>query len=202
VTDNQGMERLLPEFSASDFMSAVLTRHCTKLITRTGQMREIKSAEVIHECRVAIRTIDAHLNTFAPLLRRKPTSALTAQLDWLISNLAAIRNTDVMIALVAEVDNDQVKQALITRLQIQRLGQELKLQKVLDSPKLDLALTALANYALKPPLRRKFSGLPAKKNKAKITAAISHTWVLLFENLDNLPKRPNAKQLHRTRIAV
>ena len=42
----------------------------------------------------------------------------------------------------------------------------------------------------------------AKKNKAKITAAISHTWVLLFENLDNLPKRPNAKQLHRTRIAV
>jgi CHAD domain-containing protein len=196
------MDRIISEFSASDFMSAVFTQHSTKLITHTGQMRESKNASAIHESRVAIRTINAHLNTFAPFLRRKPTSALTAQLDRLNSKLGAIRNTDAMIAIVAQVDNYQVKQALLTRLQIQRLGQELELQKVLDSPRLDLALTALANYALRPPLRRKFLGLTAKKSKAKITAAISHTWVLLFENLDNLPKRPNTKQLHRARITV
>ena len=196
------MPREKVEFSLSDFISTTMTRHATKLISHISHLRQIKSAEGIHDCRVAIRTINAHLNTFSPFLRRKRTTAVVQQLDWLDKKFAAIRDIDVMIALVGEVVNAEVKQALITRLHSQRLSQEIKLQKTFNSQELDLILKNLASFALHPPIRRKFSELSAKKMQARVTAAISHTWVLLFDNLEDLPKRPNTKQLHRLRITT
>ena len=190
------------EFSPPDFFSVILTRHATKLISHISELQQGKNVEAIHGSRVAIRTISSHLETFSPFLRRKSTAHLVAQLDWLNAKLAKIRDIDVMINLVGVVENSQVKQPLMTRLYSERLSQELKLQKVLDKPKLDLALKSLANYALQPPIRRKFLALDAKKCRAKITAVISHTWVLLFSQLDNLPKRPKARALHQVRIAA
>jgi len=202
VTFNQETPRENVDFSPSDFISTTMTRHATKLISHINDLREIRSSESTHACRVAIRTINAHLNTFAPFLRRKPTTALSQQLAWLNKKLGDIRGLDVMIALITDIENEQVKQGLITRLHSQRLSQELKLKKFFEVPELDLLLKDLANFALHPPLRRKFAKLNGKKSKAKVTAAISHTWVLLFDQLESLPKRPNAKQLHRLRIAT
>ena len=196
------MARANTDFAPGDFISAILTNHATKLISHITALHQNKSFETVHDCRVALRTIDSHLYTFSPFLRRKSTSDVVHQLDWLNSKLFAIRDLDAMIARVVKVENDQVKQPLITRLQGQRLHQEIKLQKMLDSPKLDLELKALTNYALNPPIRQKFSELGPKKAQAKVTATISHTWVLLFEHLDSLPKRPTTKQLHRVRIAA
>ena len=196
------MQRTNPEFAPSDFISVILTSHTTKLISHITTLRQVKNFETIHACRVAIRTINSHLYTFSPFLRRKPTNTVMQQLDWLNAKFATIRELDAMIALVVKVENEPVKQALITRLQSQRLRQEIKLQKVLDSPKLDLVLKSLTNFALNAPVRRKFSELSAKKSRTKITETISRTWVLLFECLDELPKRPKTKQLHRVRIAA
>jgi CHAD domain-containing protein len=202
VTTDQEMVPASAEFSPIDFFSVILTRHATKLISHISELQQGKNVEAIHGSRVAIRTISSHLETFSPFLRRKSTADLVAQLDWLNAKLAKIRDIDVMINLVGGVENSQVKQPLMTRLYNERLSQELKLQKVLDKPKLDLALKSLANYALQPPIRRKFLALDAKKCRAKITAVISHTWVLLFSQLDNLPKRPKATALHQVRIAA
>jgi len=202
VSINQDMSRVSSEFSSSDFFSLIFSVHATKLISHISNMRQSKNEEVIHNTRVAIRSINSHLKTFSPFLRRKPTGALLQQLLWLDSKISAIRDLDVMISMVTKVENDLVKQVLVTRLQSDRLAQEIKLQKMLESPKLDRCLQNLTNYALRPPVRQKFLQLRAKKSEAKITAAISHTWVLLFESLGNLPKQPNTKQLHRVRIAT
>ena len=202
MTSNQEIQRTNPDFAASYFISAILTNQATKLISHITALRQVKNFETIHDCRIAIRTINSHLDTFSPFLRRKATNTVMQQLDWLNAKFATIRELDAMIALVVKVENKQVKQSLITRLQGQRLHQEIKLQKMLDSPKLDLVLKSLTNFALNAPVRRKFSELSAKKTQAKVTATISHTWVLLFECLDELPKRPNTKQLHRLRIAA
>lgn len=202
MTTDQGLLPASADFSPTDFFGVILTRHATKLISHISELQQAKSSDAIHGIRVAIQTISSHLDTFSPFLRRKSTSALVAQLDWLYSKLAEIRDIDVMLTLVSEVENSQVKQLLMTRLHSQRLSQELKLKKVLAKPKLDLTLKALTGYTLHPPIRRKFLELGVKKSKAKITAAISHTWVLLFAQLENLPKQPKAKQLHQVRIAA
>jgi CHAD domain-containing protein len=196
------MSRVSSEFSSSNFFSLIISIHATKLISHIGELRQVKAAETIHDSRVAIRSISSHLKTFSPFLRRKPTGALLQQLLWLDAKISAIRDLDVMISMVTKVENDLVKQVLITRLQSDRLAQDIKLQKTLESAKLDIFIQNLTNYALRPPVRRKFLELRAKKSEAKITAAISHTWVLLFESLENLPKQPNTKQLHRVRLAT
>lgn len=183
-------------------MCAILTSQVTKLIAHISELHERKSADAIHDSRVAIRTINSHLETFSPFLRRKPTRELDAKLNWLNSKIANIRDIDVMIAMVEKVENEQVAQSLLTRLVSERLTQEIKLGKALESEKLDLTLKTLTDFALRPPLRRKFLDLSAKKVKSKITAAVSHTWVELFESLGTLPKRPKTKQLHRVRIAA
>lgn len=202
VTTNQDISRVSSEFSSSDFFGPIFSVHATKLNSQISELRSAKNEEAIHNSRVTIRSINSHLNTFSPFLRRKPTGALLQQLLWLDSKMSAIRDLDVMISMVTKVENDLVKQVLITRLQSDRLAQEIKLHKTLASPKLDLCLQNLTNYALRPPVRRKFLELSAKKSEAKITAAISHTWVLLFESLGNLAKQPNTKQLHRVRIVT
>lgn len=196
------MSRASSEFSSSNFFSLIISVHATKLISHIGELRQVKGSETIHDSRVAIRSINSHLKTFSPFLRRKPTSALLQQLLWLDAKISAIRDLDVMISMVTKVENDLVKQVLITRLQSDRLAQEINLEKTLELPKLNICLQNLTNYALLPPVRRKFLELRAKKSEAKITAAISHTWVLLFESLGNLPKQPNTKQLHRVRIVT
>ena len=93
------MQRVDSEFSASDFLSSILTGHATKLITHIGELRDEKSAEAVHDTRVAIRTINSHLSTFSPFLRRKPTADLQQQLNWLNSKIADVRNFDVMISM-------------------------------------------------------------------------------------------------------
>lgn len=159
-------------------------------------LQTIPNAEAVHDLRVAIRRWRSLLRTFAPLLRKRQSKALSQELRILAQWLALIREADVLhLALTQMEQHELAEQASRTR------------TTACDDFQLAMKASPITNtsaklwaFARKPPVRRKVVEMNTRDqikvfDRAVVAAAKKYESALV-----DARKHPSPREMHRLRI--
>ena len=204
MTELNTTQRVNPDFKLEDFILNVLSPPTKDLIKHVELLREGISEEAIHKARVAIRTIRSNLKTFSPLLKRKVSRAIDDELRWLNKRIAPIRDVDVFLNLVRNLEiknqDDETAAQIETILNDERNRHIQRLNSALNRSRIDVLLTQLVRYSVHPPIKQGLNNSSALDRRTITIQCVSSTWTKLFTQIASLPKKPKGKQLHQVRI--
>ena len=202
--------RQAPQAFALEFCIAnLLNPSLEQLIKLRESLPNDLSVQQIHQSRILVRTVKAHLDTFGPLLRPRATKRARAQLTWFDSVLAPLRNTDVVLeillanlALVADHQNDEdrFKIPLIDRLVGQRAQQAEELCEELKGQEAEVLVFAIAGLISAAPLRRKVQMQSSEHQLALVLHCVTIAHAKLLKLAKESLERPSRKHLHEVRI--
>lgn len=89
-----------PDASATDLVRYAIGLSMVRLLRHDPLIRYNFDPEVVHQARVATRRVRSDLRTFRPLLNKRWTDSLRAQLKELGKKLGAVRDLDVLIGRI------------------------------------------------------------------------------------------------------
>lgn len=196
----------LGDLAPSDPVGAVARRtfacSVARLLEHDPRVRLGDDPEAVHEARVATRRLRSDLRTFRSLLDPDWAAGLGAELRWLGIELGAIRDTQVLLALlrarIARLDPEErsVAEGLLSPLVSREDEARLALLGALRSPRYAALLDRLVDAARAPAL------LPdATRPAAEVLPALMiRPWRQLRAAVEALPRVPSDAALHTVRI--
>ena len=182
---------------AAEHLRAAVAREWSAILAHDPGARLGDDPEDVHRMRVATRRLRALLRAGKTLVDQPWADGLRAELKWLADLLGAVRELDVMIALVKE-ERDQLEpeerkavKPLLDQLVAARDEARSKLLKGLRSTSYLRLLETLEEAAVALPVTQADRPLPAlaRRELRKLEKALSA-----------LPRDPEDTDLHRARI--
>jgi CHAD domain-containing protein len=173
---------------------AALTDSVGLLLTHLPRARS-GDPEGVHQCRVASRRLRSDLRTFRAFLDRAWAQSLRERLGAFTRAFGAVRDDDVMVEALREVDADPL---LIVAVEAQRATHRKALLAVLDEPETAELLEALVDAARYPRTE------PAADEPADdvLPPLVRKRWNKLVRTIDALGKHPADDDLHHARIVT
>ena len=158
--------------------------------------------EGVHQARVASRRMRSDLKTFEPLLDAEWSAGLGAELEWLIDELGAVRDSDILgvklrdvIARHPEIDHDAARRVL-HQVRLKRRRDRRRLLRHLGDERamqlFDHLVAAAAESATVSRAER-----PARNVMPKL---VRKRWKRLDRAIDGLGRHPTPTELHAVRI--
>ncbi len=188
--------------TARQVIQSAFASSVARLLLQLPAARLGTDPEGVHQARVASRRMRSDLKTFEPLLVAEWSAGLGAELEWLIDELGAVRDSDILgvklrdvIARHPEIDRDAARRVLHQvrlkrrrgrRLLLRHLGAERAMQLF------DHLVTAAAEPATVSRADR-----PARDVMPKL---VRKRWKRLDRAIDGLGRHPTPTELHAVRI--
>jgi CHAD domain-containing protein len=188
--------------SAGEVVRNALAAAVTRLIEHDPVVRLDADVEGVHKARVATRTLRSDLRTFAPLLDQGWSDALRSELGWLADLLGRVRDTDVMLAALAErvgsLDEREARAGarVLVSLRAERKRALAELLAALRSERYVALLDRLVAAAASPRLTPEAAG-PARE---LVPPLVRKPWRSLERSVKALGKQPDDRALHDVRI--
>lgn len=187
---------------AVELVSGALSASTARLIIHDPRVRLGLDPEDVHQARVATRRLRADLRTFRTLLDPDWTSELRAGLRWLGGELGAVRDKDVLVALLRGVAGEfleterRAAERLLAGLEAE---EEAARERLLASMRSD-RYVALLDRLVKGSNAPSFApGSSDTKTDALIELG-ARPWKKLQSQVKDLQDRPDDDALHRVRI--
>jgi len=191
-----------PDASAGDVVQRALALSVIRLIRHDAVVRLDLDPEGVHQARVATRRLRSDLRTFRPLVDRKWSTTLRAELGWIAGMLGEVRDGDVLLARLraraGELPAPLVAPAgaAIEKLEQARGSAFAVLEEALRSERYVDLLDRLVETANAPALRTE-AGEPAAD---AIPALMRRPWHKLEKRVEHGGDDPSDAQLHEIRI--
>jgi len=207
--DMKGKARADPGFSLELFFTHLVSTNIELLLGRLSVLSSDCSIEQIHQSRVLIRTLCAHLDTFGPALSKPITRTTRTQLKRLDDLLAPLRNTDVTLKLLAtefsssappQMQTDELLINLINRLRQQRVEQVGRLCEELELRQTFEIKSDVHHYAHDLPIRTKVSTRTSVYQNDLVHSCLEGALDKLFELIIGRKRHLSNRELHRLRI--
>ncbi len=189
--------------SAAEVIRSAIATSVYQLLTHVPAARLGTDPEGVHQARVATRRLRSDLRTFAPLLDKRWAKQLRRELQWLADELGAVRDADVLDALIAraldanpEIDPDsgtEIRAHLATQRTEHR---NILLEHLADRRAIEL-FDHLVDAAADPCVR------PRAHRRASVVALlppVQATWGALRTRVRKLGPSPADTELHQIRI--
>ena len=171
-----------------------------RFVTNDHLVRLGNEQEAIHQARVATRRIRADLQLFAPILSRRASHDLPADLQWIGGLLGGVRDTDVMLARLRDhaigAGGPERVDSLLAQLDHARDERRSTLLDAMGSPRYTHLLDELVDLVNRPPLRPHRAARRAARHAPELT---NRSWKKLRRTVRALPKHPSDDQLHAVR---
>jgi CHAD domain-containing protein len=191
-----------PDASAATLVQAAIGAAVRRLLRHDPGVRRGDDPEDVHQARVATRRLRSDLRTFAPLVDRDWADGIRHELDWLASELGAVRDADVLTlrlhqhaAALPPADQPRA-QGLLGRLGDQRDAARSSLLAALDSVRYSALVSTLLQAAATPALTDKAAG----KARESLPPLVARAWGRLEQAVKELPADPADDDLHQVRI--
>jgi CHAD domain-containing protein len=177
---------------ALEHVRCYLRRQLAELERTDPILRSISDDEAVHDFRVAVRRSRAILRVTRELFDPDWLSSLRTELKWLGSELAPLRDLDVLLAHLRE-DGHRDFSPIVKALTAERRSARARVTKALSSERYFALLDELAGAVDHPPVRSVDVSL--QKLAAK-------EFVRLRRRVAALGRQPTDRALHRARIAA
>jgi CHAD domain-containing protein len=188
--------------SVVDLVRATLTRSTIYLLRNDAEVRLGENPEALHEGRVATRRLRSRLRTFRPVLDPSWAASLRAELGWLAAELGAVRDADVLEAVLRDSATGlppadrAVASLLLERLQSQREAYLQELRGAMSSGRYVALLDSLVDAALEPAVLAQAADMPA----SSLGSVMEGPWSLLERACHRLGDHASDADMHRVRI--
>ena len=193
---------LRKETAAAELVTGALSASTARLILHDPRVRLGLDPEDVHQARVATRRLRADLRTFRSLLDADWTSELRAELRWLGGELGAVRDKDVLVALLREAAGEfleaerRAAERLLAGLETE---EEAARERLLASMRSDRYISLLdrlveASNALS------FAPGADEANAETLIGLGIKPWKKLRAEVRDLQDPPGDEALHRVRI--
>ena len=192
----------LPKGTKKPEGMVVIDQSVARLLLQLPAARLGTDPEGIHQARVASRRMRSDLKTFKPLLDADWSAGLAGELKWLIDELGAVRDFDVLgVKLRDLVDRHVAFDAdaadrVLRQVRLERRRARRRLLRYLN----DLRATQLLDHlvaAAVEPVTLPRAGRPAGDVLPKL---IRKRWNRLDRAIDGLGRHPKPSDLHSVRI--
>ena len=198
-----------PDFSLEAFLANLLQPNINALLETLTRIHADFSIDQIHETRLSIRTIRAHLDTFGSLLRKPETRDFCRQLQWLDSILGPLRDADVTLAILTKDldyatsyghDAEELQINLMHKLAEERESLSAGLPELLTGHEA-LSITSALRYWLSHiPVRGKVLAAQSESHWVLVHDCLKQSLQKLYRRARQAARRPSRRRLHRVRI--
>jgi CHAD domain-containing protein len=156
----------------------------------------------VHQARVASRRMRSDLKTFEPLLDEAWAAGLEVELEWLIDELGAVRDSDILgvklrdvVARHPEIDNDAARHVL-RHVRLKRRRARRRLLRHLGDERAMQLFDHLVAASAEPAMVSR-ADRPARDVMPKL---VRKRWKRLDRAIDGLGRHPTPAELHAVRI--
>jgi len=188
--------------TARQVIRSAFASSVARLLLQLPAARLGTDPEGVHQARVASRRMRSDLKTFEPLLETEWSTGLGTELEWLIDELGAVRDADVLgvklrdvIARHPEIDRDAARRVL-HQVRLKRRRDRRRLLRHLGDDRamqlFDHLVAASADPATVPRADRSASGVMPK--------LVRKRWKRLDRAIGRLGRNPAPADLHAVRI--
>ena len=205
----QGNGKARRDFAMQIFVAELFAENLQTISTRAAGLQYDCSVEPIHQIRVAVRRLRAHLDSFSPILQKQSMDDSKNELKWLDSVLAPVRNCDVMLELLASQRTSarfaksgvaDLKIRLIQELIAQREQQAVALLEQLRCWQ-DRSITSEQVAVLEQPsVRRSIFTLSSQGQADAIAQCLESELSKMMTLARKSLRHPSPRRLHRVRI--
>jgi CHAD domain-containing protein len=188
--------------TAQQVIQAAIASSVARLLLQLPAARLGTDPEGVHQARVAARRLRSDLKTFEPLLDSEWSADIQERLRWLIDELGAVRDSDIIraklrdvIALYPEIDRDAAR-GVFHQVRLKRRRDRRRLLRHLD----DARATELLDHlvaASAAPATVKQAARPARDVMPKL---VRKRWKRFDRAVEGFGRRPTAAELHEVRI--
>ena len=197
------------DFAVKSFLFQLLHPSINELLGRITRLSTDCSVEEIHQTRVLIRVLLAHLGTFGRLLNKQKARDLVRQLKWLDSILAPLRDADVTMGLLlndldrvgsSTENTEDLKLVLIHQLTYKREVQAAALPELLLSRRMLRLTSTLRHWTGDLPIRRKVIASSTQCHLILVRKCLKQSRHKLNRMAMKAARSPSRQRLHRVRI--
>jgi CHAD domain-containing protein len=188
--------------TAQQVIQTAIASSVARLLLQLPGARLGTDPEGVHQARVAARRLRSDLKTFEPLLDSEWSASIQKQLRWLIDELGAVRDSDViraklrdLMALHPEIDRDAAC-GVFHQVLLKRRRDRRRLLKDLDDDRATELLDHLVAASAAPATVRR-ADRPARDVMPKL---VRKRWKRLDRAIKRLGRHPTAAELHEVRI--
>ena len=184
------------------FLELSFREPCVALIIG---IRELDSLEYekVHQTRVAIRTLQAYLETFDEFLNPRNAREFHAWLKDTHKSLTHIRNLDVFSELIRSAEvavaDKQLVNEFITE---QRVEETAKLLPKLTPEVIMESVHRIEIFSSRLPLRNKILNKKIETQHKLLLSAVGNTWGSFTALRKKFMKNQTPKRMHRLRISA
>ena len=195
-----------PKPSLAELIESVIAAPVERMIWHDAGVRLGGDPEDVHQFRVATRRLRSHLKTFSPLFDPEWVSVLRSELQWLGTEIGAVRDTDVLRErLVTSTAGLPDQDAAGVALLLKRVDEQAEHARAgaldaLRRHRYDTLIQALVDGAHSPgftPAGARRARLSADRH---LTALIRRQWRHLERATRTLEDSPSDAALHQVRI--
>jgi CHAD domain-containing protein len=188
--------------TARQVIESAFASSVARLLLQLPAARLGTDPEGVHQARVAARRMRSDLKTFEPLLDAEWSARLRVELEWLIDELGAVRDSDVLgiklrdvVDHHSEIDHDAAGRVL-HQVQLQHRRARRRLLKHLSDERATQLLDHLVAAAVEP------ATLPSADRPAReiMPKLVRKRWKRLDRAIDALGRHPQPAELHAVRI--
>ncbi len=188
--------------TARDVIRFALSFSAASLLQQLPAARLGVDPEGVHQARVAARRLRSDLKTFEPLLEPEWGVRLRSELRWLIDQLGAVRDCDVLEQILRgvavdqpRIDGDAVARVL-HQLALERRRHRARLLKSLSDARMIRLLDDVVAASSSPATLPRAEGL-ARKVMPRL---VRRPWKRLDRTVNRLGSHPSPEELHALRI--
>ena len=188
--------------TAQQVITSAIASSVARLLLQLPAARIGTDPEGVHQARVAARRLRSDLKTFEPLLDAAWCAEIQEELRWLIDELGAVRDNDVLgsklrdlVARHPEID-DGAARGVFRQVQLERGRGRRRLLRYLGGARATELLKHLVAAAAAPATVKRASR-PARDVMPRL---VRKRWKRLDGAIDALGRRPTAAELHEVRI--
>jgi CHAD domain-containing protein len=188
--------------TAQQVIQSAIASSVARLLLQLPAARLGVDPEGVHQARVAARRLRSDLKTFEPLLDSEWSAGMQAQLRWLIDELGAVRDSDIIRAKLRDVIerhpeiDDAAACGVFHQVRLKRRRDRRRLLRHLDDDRATELLDQLV-AASAAPATVKRAARPARDVLPKL---VRKRWKRLDRAINGFGRRPTAAELHEVRI--
>jgi CHAD domain-containing protein len=188
--------------TARQVIQSAFASSVARLLLQLPAARLGTDPEGVHQARVASRRMRSDLKTFEPLLDSEWSTGLEAELEWLIDELGAVRDADILgaklrdvIARHPEIDPDAAR-AVLQQVRLERRRDRRRLLRHLVDQRAMVLFDHLVAASVDPAMARR-ADRPARDVMPKL---VRKRWRRLDRAIGRLDRHPAPAELHAVRI--
>jgi CHAD domain-containing protein len=188
--------------TAKQVIQSAFASSVARLLLQLPAARLGTDPEGVHRARVACRRMRSDLKTFQPLLDAEWAVHLGAELRWLIDELGAVRDSDILatklrdlVARHPEIDDDAARRVL-QQVGLERGRDRRRLLRHLGDERAMQLFDHLVAAAAEPATVAR-ADRPAREVMPKL---VRKRWKRLDRAIERLGRHPEPSELHAVRI--